>query len=139
MGQDPREKSQCSKEQTLVGKPKPVSSSYGYEDAMRHGYLTEMEKQWLYWREAARREAERAKALEYPQRLKQPSKSSRSPAMLKPAAGPGKEQCLCFGDTNLSQLALQRLGVELNHQETSRACGHSGFNGNLSSGQRRKR
>ena len=28
---------------------------------MRHGYLTEMEKQWLYWREAARREAERAK------------------------------------------------------------------------------
>ena len=44
-----------------LGKPKPVTSSYGYEDAMRHGYLTEMEKQWLYWREAARREAERAK------------------------------------------------------------------------------
>ena len=32
-----------------LGKPKSVSSSYGYEDAMRHGYLTEMEKQWLYW------------------------------------------------------------------------------------------
>ena len=28
---------------------------------MRHGYLTEMEKQWLYWRKAARRWAERAK------------------------------------------------------------------------------
>lgn len=27
---------------------------------MRHGYLTEMEMQWLYWREAARTEAERA-------------------------------------------------------------------------------
>ena len=44
-----------------LGKPKPVTKSYGYEDAMQHGYLTEMEKQWLYWREAARREAERAK------------------------------------------------------------------------------
>ena len=44
-----------------LGNPKLVSSSYGYEDAMRHGYLTEMEKQWLYWRAAARREAERAK------------------------------------------------------------------------------
>ena len=30
-------------------KPIPVTSSYGYEDAMRHGYLTEVEKQWLYW------------------------------------------------------------------------------------------
>ena len=43
-----------------LGKPKPVTKSYGYADAMRHGYLTEMEMQWLYWREAARTEAERA-------------------------------------------------------------------------------
>ena len=62
MNQDP-----CGDEQVFkrtdpsLGKQKPVSNSYGYEDAMRHGHLTEMEKQWLYWHEAARREAERAK------------------------------------------------------------------------------
>ena len=45
----------------LVRQADTRQSSFGYEDAMRHGYLTEMEKQWLYWRAAARREAERAK------------------------------------------------------------------------------
>ena len=62
MGQYPKGGEQMFKRtDPSLGKPKPVTSSYGYEDAMRHGYLTEMERQWLYWREAARREAERAK------------------------------------------------------------------------------
>ena len=46
MRQEPRGKEQMFKRtDPSLGKPKPVSSSYGYEDAMRHGYLTEMEKQ----------------------------------------------------------------------------------------------
>ena len=39
----------------------PVTKSHGYADALRIGSLTEMEKQWLFWREPTRREAERAK------------------------------------------------------------------------------
>ena len=62
MNQDLRgDKQMFKRTDPSLGKPKPVSSSYGYEDGMRHGYLTEMEKQWLYWRSAARGEAERAK------------------------------------------------------------------------------
>ena len=56
-----RGRANVQKTDPSLGKPKTITSSYGYEDAMRHGYLTEMEKQWLYWREAVRREAERAK------------------------------------------------------------------------------
>ena len=56
-----REEQMFKRTGPALGKTTPVTSSYGYEDAMRHGYLTEMEQQWLYWREAARREAERAK------------------------------------------------------------------------------
>ena len=42
-------------------KAAPVTKSHGYADALRISSLTELEKQWLYWRAAARREAERAK------------------------------------------------------------------------------
>ena len=42
-------------------KAAPVTHSHGYANALRIGSLTELEKQWLYWRAAARREAERAK------------------------------------------------------------------------------
>tara|TARA_B100001939_G_scaffold50893_1_gene40122 strand:+ start:1814 stop:2017 length:204 start_codon:yes stop_codon:yes gene_type:complete len=35
-----------------------VTHSHGYADALRIGSLYELEKQWLYWREPARREAE---------------------------------------------------------------------------------
>ena len=38
-----------------------VTQSHGYADALRIGSLTELEKQWLYWREPARRDAERAR------------------------------------------------------------------------------
>ena len=38
-----------------------VNQLYGYADALRIGSLTELEKQWLYWREPARRDAERAR------------------------------------------------------------------------------
>ena len=38
-----------------------VTHSHGYADALRIGSLTELEKQWLYWREPARRDAERAR------------------------------------------------------------------------------
>ena len=38
-----------------------VTRSHGYADALRIGSLTELEKQWLYWREPARRDAERAR------------------------------------------------------------------------------
>ena len=38
-----------------------VTQSHGYPDALRIGSLTELEQQWLYWREPARRDAERAK------------------------------------------------------------------------------
>ena len=44
-----------------LGKVATVTKPHGYADAMRIGSLTEMEKQWLFWREATRREAERAK------------------------------------------------------------------------------
>ena len=46
---------------TPQGKATPVTKSYGYADALRIGSLTELEKQWLYWREPARRDAERAR------------------------------------------------------------------------------
>lgn len=39
----------------------PITKPHGYADAMRIGNLTELEKKWLYWREPARREAERAR------------------------------------------------------------------------------
>jgi len=39
----------------------PVTRSHGYADALRIGSLTELEKQWLYWREPARLNAERAR------------------------------------------------------------------------------
>ena len=45
----------------LLGKAATVAKSHGYADAMRIGRLTEMEKQWLFCREATRREAEPAK------------------------------------------------------------------------------
>ena len=44
-------------------KAAPVTHSHGYADALRIGSLTELEKQWLYWREPARRDAERARPL----------------------------------------------------------------------------
>ena len=43
------------------GKATPVTKPHGYADALRIGSLTELEKQWLYWREPARRDAERAR------------------------------------------------------------------------------
>jgi len=62
MRQDPRgDKLMFKRTDPSLGKPTPVSSSFGYEDALRDASPTEMEKQWLYWRAAARREAERAK------------------------------------------------------------------------------
>ena len=42
-------------------KAAPVTKSHGSADALRIGSLTELEKQWLYWREPARRDAERAR------------------------------------------------------------------------------
>ena len=42
-------------------KAAPVTKSHGYADALRIGSLTEMEKQWLYWREPSRRDGERAR------------------------------------------------------------------------------
>ena len=42
-------------------KAAPVTQSHGYADALRIGSLTELEKQWLYWREPSRRDAERAR------------------------------------------------------------------------------
>ena len=42
-------------------KAAPVTHSHGYADALRIGSLTELEKQWLYWREPSRRDAERAR------------------------------------------------------------------------------
>ena len=42
-------------------KAAPVTKSHGYADALRIGSLTELEKQWLYWREPSRRNAERAR------------------------------------------------------------------------------
>ena len=45
-----------------LGTAATVTKSHGYADAMRIGSLTELEKQWLFWREATRREAERAKS-----------------------------------------------------------------------------
>jgi hypothetical protein len=49
------------REKISLGKAAPVTKSHGYADAMRIGGLTEMEKQWLFWREPTRREAERAR------------------------------------------------------------------------------
>ena len=48
-------------QKTLPIKAATVTQSYGYADALRIGSLTELEKQWLYWREPARRDAERAR------------------------------------------------------------------------------
>ena len=42
-------------------KAAPVTQSHGYADALRIGSLTELEKQWLYWRAPSRRDAERAR------------------------------------------------------------------------------
>ena len=42
-------------------KAAPVTKSHGYADALRIGSLTEMEKQWLFWREPTRRDSERAR------------------------------------------------------------------------------
>ena len=37
------------------------SSAFWYDDALRHGYLTPMEKEWFYWRDCARQRAERVR------------------------------------------------------------------------------
>ena len=44
-----------------LAKGATVTKSHGYADTLRIGSLTELEKQWLYWREPSRRDAERAR------------------------------------------------------------------------------
>ena len=57
-----RRKEEMSRSKKVpLTKAAPVTKSHGYADALRIGSLTELEKQWLYWREPARRDAERAR------------------------------------------------------------------------------
>ena len=49
------------RKKTPLFKAAPVTKSHGYAEALRIGSLTEFEKQWLYWREPARRDAKRAR------------------------------------------------------------------------------
>ena len=44
-----------------LAKAATVTKAHGYAEALRIGSLTELEKQWLYWREPSRRDAERAR------------------------------------------------------------------------------
>ena len=39
----------------------PPTQAHRYANALRIGSLTELEKQWLYWREPSRRDAERTR------------------------------------------------------------------------------
>ena len=56
-----KEEMSRSKKKVPLTKAAPHTKNHGYADALRIGSLTELEKQWLYWREPSRRDAERAR------------------------------------------------------------------------------